>query len=128
MPVDFKSLLKTLRLRAGYGLREFAEMIGDAPSNYAGIEAGDRNPWRDPEKLRRVAVALGLEEGSQEWDSLFVGARRKGGLPPDVEHILDRPLIPLLLRTVDELQMSDGDLRRLVERLRKTHKKPKDAK
>lgn len=125
MPVDFKSFLKALRLRAGYGLREFAEMIGDAPPNYAGVESGDRKPWRDPEKLRRVAEALGLEEGSPDWDTLFVSARRKGSLPPDMEQLLDRPMIPLLLRTVDELQLSDGDLRRLVEKLRKSHKKEK---
>jgi transcriptional regulator with XRE-family HTH domain len=123
MPVDFKAFLKSLRLRAGYGLREFAEMIGDAPSNYAGIEAGDRKPWRDPEKLRRVAEALELEEGSPDWNALILGARRKGTLPEDMERLLDRPMIPLLLRTVDELQLSEGDLRRLVERLRKTHKR-----
>lgn len=123
MPVDFKSLLKSYRLRLNYGLREFAEMIGDAPSNYAGIESGDRSPWRNPDKLRRVADALHLSEGSQDRDGFLLAARRKGGLPVGFEAMLDRPMIPLLLRTVDELQLSDGDLRRLVERLRKAHKK-----
>jgi transcriptional regulator with XRE-family HTH domain len=126
MPAEFHQLLKALRLIAGYGLREFAEMVGDAPSNYAGVESGDRPPWRDPMKLERVADHLGLAIGSPERDNFILAGRRKGRLPDKFEEMLDRPAIPLLLRTVDELQLSDAELKRLVERLRRAHRKSKE--
>lgn len=117
MPVDFKALLKSYRLRAGYGLRQFAEMIGEAPSNYAGVESGARSAWRN-EKLRKVADALGLREASEDWDAFFISARKNCSLPPDMTHLLDRPLIPRLLRTVDEMKLSDEELQNLVDELR----------
>jgi len=101
MARDFKRLLKSYRLRAQYGLRQFAELIGEPPSNYAGVESGKRPSWRSLEKLRRVADALALEEGSRDWDAFFIAAREHGTLPPDMEHLLERPMIPVLLRTVD---------------------------
>lgn len=115
LPLDFKKLLKAFRLRAGFGLRRFAEFVGESPSNYAGVESGQRPPWRTVEKLRRVADALGLREGTTDWDVFFLAAKKCVGLPPDVEHILERPLIPALLRTVDSMRLSDEELRALIE-------------
>ncbi len=77
MARDFKAILKAFRLRAGFGLREFAELIGDAPSNYVNIESGKRKPWKSLEKLRSVAEALALREGSQDWDAFIVTAARQ---------------------------------------------------
>jgi transcriptional regulator with XRE-family HTH domain len=126
MPVDFKALLKAYRIRAGYGLRQFAEMIGEAPSNYAGVESGDRAPWRSTEKLRRVADGLGLTEGSADWDVFFIAAGRNRSLPPDTEHLLEQPMIPVLLRTVNELRLTDEQLRKLVESLRRKYGKGRE--
>ncbi len=122
MSRDFKSVLKAFRLRAGFGLRQFAEIIGESPSNYSGVESGMRSPWRSVAKLRAVADALALEQGSRDWDTYFIAARDEGVLPPDMSHMLDRPMIPVLLRTVDELQLSEGQLRKLVDQIRKKHK------
>ena len=79
---DFKTLLKAFRLRSCVGLRRFAEQIGESPGNYAGVESGQRDPWRDPEKLRHVAEGLGLREGSADWDAFFIAAKDYVGLPP----------------------------------------------
>lgn len=119
MATKFSALLKSYRLRAQYGLRQFAELIGDAPSNYANRESGKRNPWRDSDKLRSVAQVLGLREGSQDWDAFFFAACDPTSLPVDMRRILGRPPIPRLLRTVDELQLTDEQLRELVEDMRK---------
>ena len=119
MARDFKALLKAFRLRAGYGLRRFAELVGESPSNYAGVESGARVPWRQPERLRRVAEALGLRPGGEDWDAFFVAAKGNAGLPPDIEHLLERPLIPVLLRTVDEMRLSEEELRAFIDDLRK---------
>lgn len=129
MAVEFKVLLKHLRLRANYGLRRFAELVSESPSNYAGVESGQRAPWRSPEKLRKVAEALALREGSEDWDAFFTAAKGYVGLPPDVEEILEQPYIPALLRkakdlTADELRrlVEEGFFERAVDSLRK---KPK---
>lgn len=119
MATRFSALLKAYRLRAQYGLRQFAELIGDAPSNYANRESGARGPWKDGTKLRDVANALGLREGSEDWDAFFFAACRPTTLPPGMQRILGRPPIPQLLRTVDELQLTDEQLRELVEDMKK---------
>lgn len=119
MPRDFKSFLKGLRLHAGYGLRQFAELIGEHPSNYSGVESGQRSPPRTVEKLRRIADALALKEGSSDWDTFFILARENTGLPPDMEHLLERPMIPVLLRTVDELRLTDDELKKFIDDLRR---------
>ena len=122
MAVDFKALLKAYRIRAGYGLRQFAEMIGEAPSNYAGVESGDRNPWRNAEKLRKVADGLGLAEGSSDWDAFFMAARGNRELPPDLCEVMQQPMMPVLLRTVNELRLTDDDLRKLVASIRRKYR------
>lgn len=121
MPRDFKAILKAFRLRQGFGLREFAELIGESPSNYAGVESGNRQPWRSLEKLQAVARSLSIEQGTADWDAFFISARDEGVLPPDLSPMLERPMIPVLLRTVDELQLTDDELRGLVESIRKSH-------
>ncbi len=119
MATKFSALLKSYRLRAQYGLRQFAELIGDAPSNYANRESGKRSAWRDTDKLRSVAQALGLREDSQDWDAFFFAACEPSSLPPSMQRILGRPPIPRLLRTVDELQLTDDQLRELVEDMKR---------
>ena len=119
MALDFKSLIKFHRIRAGYGLRQFAELVGESPPNYAAVESGRREPWRNQDKLKSIAKALALREGTQEWDTFFIAAAKSRALPPGMEHLLERPMIPVLLRTVDELRLSEDDLRKLVDELYK---------
>jgi len=120
MARDFKTLLKALRLKAGYGLREFADLIGESPSNYVGRETGKHGPWRQEEKLRKVANHLTLREGSDDWDAFFIAAgQNKVSLPPRYQEQMSRPFFPALLRTVERL--SEEELREFVNDLR--HKK-----
>jgi transcriptional regulator with XRE-family HTH domain len=115
---DFGQLLRNWRLEAGLGLRQFAKVIGELPSNLSAVETGARAPWRAMEKLRRVAGALAVDEGSAKWDRFFLAARRVDTLPPDIDRLLERQLNVSLLRTVDEMQLSDEELSSLVEDLR----------
>jgi hypothetical protein len=117
MARQFKALLKAFRLRAGYGLREFAELIGESPSNYVGRETGKLGPWRQQEKLRKVADHLALREGTEDWDAFFIAAGQNHvSLPPDLEEQIARPFFPQLLRTVAKL--SEEELRQFVNDLR----------
>ena len=103
MTAKFGSMTKKLRLKAGFGLRPFAELIEMAPSNWAAIEAG-RRPLPS-ERTRDVAEALGLVEGSAEWVSFFDAAKSPTEFPADVRHLAKRRLIPALLRTIDKKKL-----------------------
>lgn len=116
MHAPFGQLLKEFRLSVGLGQTQFAEMIGMKPSNLSAVEHGRRNPPDDPERLREIAVALGLEDGSEDWVRFFDAAAsdRIGELPADVRHMAGRKLVPVLLRTIDDKQLSDEELVRLI--------------
>ena len=114
MKNKFGPLLKKLRLRAGFGLRKFAQMIDMPAPNLCDIEHERRKPPSDPAKLREIAVAVGLTEGSGEWQQLFDVASSSEELPADVRHLAGRPLIPALLRTIDNRQLSDADIAQLI--------------
>jgi transcriptional regulator with XRE-family HTH domain len=111
---EFGPLLRDLRLKANLGLRRFAELIDIKPSNLSDIENGRRHPPADSAKLREIAETLGLAEGSDEWQGLFDAARRRGDLPADIRHMADRKLVPALLRTIDNQQLGDDDISRLI--------------
>ena len=125
MPREFNTLLRKLRLNRGYGLREFAEMVNESPSNYHGVESGRRPPWRTLEKLRLVADVLALEEGTAEWDAFFVSARNN--VPPNMEHLLERPGVLAMLRTVDELRLTEKDLRAAIKYLKEKGRRGRNA-
>ena len=110
---NFGVFLKKLRLHAGYGLRRFADLIDIPASNLCDIEHGRRSMPKN--YLEPTANVLGLEQGSRDWERFFELARKSDELPADVQRITHRRLIPALLRTIDNVQLSDKDLRKLIE-------------
>jgi len=110
---DFGAFLKRLRLQSNYGLRRFADLIELKASNLCDIEHNRRGMPKD--HLEPTAVALGLEKGSPDWEKFFELARKGDELPADVQKIAGRRLMPALLRTVDNVQLSDEDIRSLIE-------------
>jgi len=114
MPSHVGELLKRLRLKAGFGLRSFAELVEMKPSNLSAIEHGRRGLPNDSDKLREIADALGLVEKSDEWKEFFDAARSPGTLPADIGHLADRKLVPALLRTIDNQNLSDDQIQRLI--------------
>ena len=110
---NFGSYLKKLRLKAGFGLRRFASLIEMKASNLCDIEHNRRSMPK--EYLGPVAEALGLEQGCAEWNQFFELARKGNELPADVEQVARRRFIPALLRTIDNAQLSDSEIKRLIE-------------
>lgn len=121
MATNFGTILKRLRLRAGIGLRHFAEMIDIEPSNLSAIEHGRRSHPADPKKLREIADALGLVEDSKDWVRLFDAACNPDELPADVRHLSRRKLVPALLRTIDNRQLDDRDIEELIAEIDQRH-------
>jgi transcriptional regulator with XRE-family HTH domain len=121
MDQNFGELLRGFRLAAGFGLRRFAEMVDIKPSNLSDIEHGRRNPPEDAAKLREIAAALGLVNDTAEMEHFFDAARRPGTLPADVRHMADRRMVAPLLRTVDNLQLDDTAIARLIDQMAQSH-------
>jgi transcriptional regulator with XRE-family HTH domain len=110
---SFGFYLKKLRLKAGFGLRRFASLIEMKASNLCDIEHNRRSIPK--EYLEPIAEALGLEKESAEWNRLFELSRKADELPADVEKIVRRKFVPALLRTIDNVQLTDDDIKRLID-------------
>lgn len=117
----FGPLLRRLREDSGFGLREFADWIGEKAGNLSAIETGNRAAWKSPDKLLTVASQLGLEKGTVEWAEFFNAAQRSGEFPADVQPLAHRKLIPSLLRTVDRAQLTEEELRVLIRHIETQH-------
>ena len=114
----FGEYLRACRLKAGMGLRTFAEASGMKPSNVSAIEYGRQAPPQSEAVLRRLADALGLPAASEERRRLAdLAVKHKPGiLPPDVAAFAGRTAgIPVLLRTIENKRLTKADLKRLAE-------------
>lgn len=112
---NFGSYLKELRLKAGFGLRRFANLIEMKASNLCDIEHGRRRMPK--ERLESIADVLGLEKGTSDWEHFFELARTRGELPADVQQMAERRFMPTLLRTIDNAQLSDDDIKQLIHEI-----------
>lgn len=111
--------LRSRRMLCGLGLREFAEKIGDSPSNVCNIERGKRLPWKNAARLKRVAGALSITEGGPEWSELFsiTGACEK--LPPESAETAKRPIVQALLKEIASRSLSQADVMIVVRYVRR---------
>ncbi len=116
--INFGNFLRNYREIVGYGLREFANLIGVTASTLSAIELGQRNPADDFD-LRAVALHLGIKQGTADWNKLFDLAARGKQAPKDVTESLSAteygPQLISLLRTI-ERQRPDA---KMIEELHK---------
>lgn len=118
----FGKFIKTLRIARGLTLRDHCLANGFDPGNYSRLERGLYPPPHKQEILERYAVALGIEEGSDEWMEFFdLAAAAKGELPKDL--LNDSELVeklPLLFRTLRADSVSEDKLDDLIDKVRRS--------
>lgn len=107
------------RLEAGYGLRQFAALVGLQPSNYNHMEKGRKAPPQGKGKLDQIAEVLGIESGSDDYSTLMdLAVENKNKLPADVEEFAkSSELIPILLRTLKNRKLTKAEFKRVFEQL-----------
>ena len=88
-------------------------MIEIKASNLCDIEHGRRSMPK--EYLEPAAEILRLESGSADWVNFFELARRSDELPADLRKLAQRRFVPALLRTMDNVQLSDAEIKALIE-------------
>jgi len=113
MPPKIKSFGKTLRekrLERGFGLREFATMVGVSSTYISQLEQENIDP-PTAERASKIAELLG--ENSDAWIALA------GRVPDDLERIIHKqPLgFPELLREAENL--TPEQLKKITEQVRK---------
>ena len=123
MAALFGSYFAELRRRSlGLTLRQFCRQNGFDPGNISKLERGKLAPPRSTEKLRKYANALLLAEGSDEWiEFLDRAAASRGEFPTDL--LLDDNVeakLPVLFRSLRGDHVSEEELDKLVETLRKS--------
>jgi len=111
--------VRSKRLEAGYGLRQFASLVGILPSNYNHMEKGRMSPPQDKARLDQIAEVLGMEDGSEDYHQLMdLAVAGKDKLPADVEaYAKQNELVPILLRTLENRKLSNEEFSRLVDQL-----------
>ena len=105
-------------MKPGFGLRKFANLIEMPASNLSAVEHGRR--LMSDEKLFLAAEVLGLEKDTNEWAGLFDLASHTETPPADVQQIASRGFIPALLRTIDNKQLTEDDIQKLIEEIQGT--------
>ncbi len=96
----FGELIKERRNSQGISLREFCRRIRADSSNWSKTERGLLYPPREEEMLRKIANALAIEVGSEDWfelrDKAYIDSGRiPGDIFSDAELV---QLLPLLFR------------------------------
>lgn len=79
----FGELLKDLRMRQNFSLRDICKMVNYDPSNWSKIERGLISPPNDERTLSQWAGALGIKEGSTEHYDFIDLANIAQGIIPD---------------------------------------------
>lgn len=114
--MKFHELFKIKRMEIGT-VREFARASGLDLAYVSRLENGVVLPPKDGEKLARLAVALGIAEGSDEWQEFMdLAAVARNELPEDLrddERVAK--VLPAFYRALRDKELDEGEFRRLVD-------------
>ena len=119
--MKFHELFKRKRMEIGT-VREFARESGLDLAYVSRLENGVILPPKDGEKLARLANALGIVEGSEEWQEFMdLAAIAKNELPEDLrddERVAK--VLPAFYRAMRDKDMDEEELQRLLELIKES--------
>ena len=117
----FGSFMAELRRELGQSLREFCTANGFDPGNLSKLERGRLGPPKSRDVLERYALALGVEEESDDWYRFFdLASTERGEIPGDLlndEEIMGQ--LPVLFRTLRGESVPEEEIDGLIERIRR---------
>ena len=116
----FGDFAKGKRMALGMSLREFCRQNDLDWGNLSRIERGIAPPPKSPEALDRLALALGIKKGSDDYQTFTELAAISAGRIPDRimndEELLAK--LPLVFRTIEGRKLTPDELRDLAETIR----------
>ena len=119
MVPKFGEYIYSLRIQNGLTLRAFCRKAGIDSSNWSKIERGFASPPKANEVLTSVIEALGIEEGTDEAQTVrelaAIGSIPSNLLPEP--NVLEK--LPVFFRTVRGDEPTEEDLQELINLLRK---------
>lgn len=117
----FSEFFKRKRMEIGT-VRKFAKDNGYDVAYISRLENGVTMPPKDAEKLVRLGAALGLIEGTDEWQEFMdLAAVAKNELPADL-HDDERvaSVLPAFYRTLRSKKMDEAELQKLLDLIKKS--------
>jgi transcriptional regulator with XRE-family HTH domain len=119
---SFAQLFKALRKQKRITLRAFCDKAEADPGNISRMERGAMPPPQDRDILIRYANALEIYQGSDDWYLFFdLAAADRGIIPKDImedEELVQQ--LPAFFRTLRGQKPTEDDLRRVVEKIKKS--------
>ena len=119
--MNFHEMFKKKRMEIGT-VREFAKQAGLDVAYISRLENGVTLPPKDEDKLTKLARALELEEGSEEWqDFVDLAAVAKNELPNDL-HDNERiaSVLPAFYRTLRKKELDEKEVRKLLDLIKES--------
>ena len=117
----FGEFVKTRRLALGLSLREFCKKHGFDVGHMSKVERGLAAPAKSKEVQERIALALQLARGSEDWETFMdLAAICAGRIPTRVtENERLMAALPLVFRTLDGKPLSEEKLAELARMIEK---------
>ncbi|MFC1544589.1 helix-turn-helix domain-containing protein [Gemmatimonadota bacterium] len=116
-PKMFGELLKELRQKQGYTLREYCRKFDQDPAYISRLERGKIAPPVKDDLLEKLARSFNFEEGSDDWKNFIRLALVSAGRIPD-EIMSDEEALkhlPAFLRTLNGEKLTEEQLDTLIQ-------------
>lgn len=112
----FSKFVKAHQLKRKFSLRKLAETSDLDSSQLSKILADLLPPYQDLEKLNRLAVALEIQENSEDYERLIDYAKLDAGKLPDyiIENEEVMNSLPAYFRTIDKKKPTKEQLDKIM--------------
>ena len=113
----FGTFLLERRRKLRITLREFCSRHDIDPGNWSKLERGKLPPPQSTKKLAKIASYLGIEKGSEEWQTYIdLAFTENGRIPEDIMSEEELVLkLPLFFRSIRGEPLTEEQISNLIE-------------